>query len=678
MHTPPPPQPTPPPPKAGLAADFPASVVVFLVALPLCMGIAIASGAPVASGLITGIVGGLVVGMLSGSPLQVSGPAAGLTVIVFDAIQRHGLEMLGLLVLIAGAVQAVAGLLRLGQWFRAVSPAVIKGMLAGIGVLIFASQFHVMVDDSPKGSGIENLVTIPQAIAKGVAWPDLGSEDERTFKAEELRKIGELHRRQTRIQELVSERLPDHASPEEWRAEPPELHAAEVAALAELVDDQQAVVEQLEGLVPELHRLDTLDGDREHLAEIHGAALRAITQAREAADDLRRGNEYEALQSQADAVGSLEQLLASLKSHNLAAGIGLLTILTIVLWQALAPKRWKVIPATLLAIILATLITTVLSLPVLFVEVPSNLLEGMRLPTWSVLRDAPWGALIPTGLVIAVIASAETLLCATAVDQMHQGPRTRYDRELAAQGVGNMVCGLLGALPMTGVIVRSSANVQAGARTRLSTILHGLWLLIFVVGLAGVLRLIPTASLAAMLVYIGYRLVDLGAIRNLRRYGLGEVAIYIITVVTIVATDLLTGVVTGVVLSGLKLLYGFSRLETRLDFGEGGDRVVLSLDGAATFIRLPKLAAELERVPRGAELHVDFQHLSYIDHACLDLLASWANQHQAGGGQLVIDWESLHARFHREPRNGPNDRPSDRPPEADRELSGSSSSGGRE
>lgn len=154
--------------------DLLASVVVFLVALPLCMGIAIASGVPAeqsaAVGILTGIVGGLVVGLLSGSPLQVSGPAAGLSVIVFELVQRYDWEGVGVVVLIAGIAQLAAGALGLGQWFRAVSPAVINGMLAGIGVLIFASQFHVMVDDSPKGSGLDNLLSIPEAVWKGLPF----------------------------------------------------------------------------------------------------------------------------------------------------------------------------------------------------------------------------------------------------------------------------------------------------------------------------------------------------------------------------------------------------------------------------------------------------------------------------------------------------------------------------
>src|SRR5688572_21275452 len=156
----------------AVSRDLLASVVVFLVALPLCMGIAIASGAPPAAGLITGIIGGLVVGVIQGAPLQVSGPAAGLTVIVWQLIQHHGLPALGVMVLLAGAMQAAAALLKGGRWFRAVPPSVIHGMLAGIGVLIFASQLHVMVDDKPKSSGWMNLITIPLAVWKALFPPE--------------------------------------------------------------------------------------------------------------------------------------------------------------------------------------------------------------------------------------------------------------------------------------------------------------------------------------------------------------------------------------------------------------------------------------------------------------------------------------------------------------------------
>ncbi|MFW6197990.1 MAG: SulP family inorganic anion transporter, partial [Myxococcota bacterium] len=152
--------------RANAGKDLLASVVVFLVALPLCMGIAIASGVPPALGLITGMVGGLVVGWIAGAPLQVSGSAAGLTVLVWQLVDTYGLALLGVAVLAAGLLQMAAGALHLGRWFRAVSPAVIHGMLAGIGVLIFASQFHVMLDASPRGNGLENLLSIPEAIVQ--------------------------------------------------------------------------------------------------------------------------------------------------------------------------------------------------------------------------------------------------------------------------------------------------------------------------------------------------------------------------------------------------------------------------------------------------------------------------------------------------------------------------------
>jgi MFS superfamily sulfate permease-like transporter len=198
---------------------------------------------------------------------------------------------------------------------------------------------------------------------------------------------------------------------------------------------------------------------------------------------------------------------------------------------------------------------------------------------------------------------------------------------------------------MTGVIVRSSANVQAGGRTRLSAMLHGLWLLIFVAGLAFLLRLIPTASLAAMLVYTGYKLVNPQSVRELRKYGWSEVAIYAATVGTIVFADLLTGVLVGVGLAAAKLLYTFSHLAATLEPDSNSNKVTLTLEGAATFVRLPRLASELEKVPARAELFVNFQHLDYIDHACLDLLMNWAKQHESTGGTLIIDWAALHARF---------------------------------
>jgi MFS superfamily sulfate permease-like transporter len=466
------------------------------------MGIAIASGVPPAAGLITGIVGGIVVGALAGAPLQVSGPAAGLSVIVWELVQRHGFAALGVIVLLAGAIQLAAGAMRIGQWFRAVSPAVIHGMLAGIGVLIFASQFHVMVDDAPKGSGLTNLLTIPHAVQRGIT-PVEGS------------------------------------------------------------------------------------------------------------------------------------------SHHLAALVGLVTIATIVLWTRFAPRRLKVIPAPLAAVAVAVAIAAALALPVRYVSVPGNLLEAVRIPGPDALALASSAPILGAAFALAVVASAETLLCATAIDQRHTGPRTDYDRELMAQGVGNVICGALGALPMTGVIVRSAANVDAGARTRLSAILHGVWILALVSAMPWALQRIPVAALAAVLVYTGYKLVNPATVRTLLRQGRAELAIYVATVVAIVATDLLTGVLLGLGLSVAKLVYTVTHLSVELGPGPTPGSQRLALEGVATFVRLPKLAAALATIPAGASVEICAQQLAYIDHACMELLSSWERQHRATGGTVTVSWERL-------------------------------------
>jgi MFS superfamily sulfate permease-like transporter len=493
--------------RSSWRGDVLSSVVVFLVALPLCMGIAIASGVPPAAGLVTGIIGGLVVGFIAGSPLQVSGPAAGLSVIVWELVQSHGIGALGWIVLVAGLVQLVAGLVGLGQWFRAVSPAVIHGMLAGIGVLIFASQFHVMIDDVPRGSGLANLIAIPEALYKGFIPAD----------------------------------------------------------------------------------------------------------------------------------GSL---------HFQAAMLGLLTLVVMVLWRPLAPGALKVVPAPLVAVIVATVAATSAGFGVNLVNVPDRMTEAISFPTLGDL-DALGLQVLASGIALAFVASAETLLCATAVDKMHDGPRTRFSQELAAQGLGNMLCGILGALPMTGVIVRSSANVESGGRTRLAAILHGALLLLFCAALPFVLARIPTAVLAAVLVFTGYKLVNVAAIRQLSAYGRYEILVYSATIVGIVTVDLLTGVLLGIGLSLARVFYAVSHLEMDLSELDGDGRYCLDLRGAATVVRLPALAEKLEGVPTAAELHVRLEHLSYIDHACLELLMGWEKQHASSGGSLTIDWEALEARFRR-------------------------------
>jgi len=494
--------------------DLLASVVVFLVALPLCMGIAIASGVPPAAGLITGIIGGLVVGAFSGCPLQVSGPAAGLAVIVYELVQKHGFAALAPIIVLAGLFQIAAGAFKFGQLFRAMAPAVIYGMLAGIGILIFAAQFHVMVDDKPGANGIQNLLSIPSSIGKGI-FPVDGS------------------------------------------------------------------------------------------------------------------------------------------SHHVAAMLGLTTILILIGWAKFAPAKVKWIPGALIAVLVATIAAQLGHLPVRYVNLPDNLLASISIPPLSVFTGAFSMELVLTALMLAFVASAETLLSATAIDQMHDGPRTKYDRELMSQGIGNMLAGALGGLPMTGVIVRSATNVAAGAKTRKSAMMHGLWLLILVAALPGVLRMVPTASLAAVLVFTGYKLVNPQNIRSLRRYGLAPVAIYGITVITIVATDLLTGILVGIGCSVLKVLYALTHLEIRVLRDAVRNRIDVEILGAATFIRLPKLVDTLDALPADAEVHLHLSRLNYIDHACMDAIANWEKQRTARDSKVVIEREELMNKYQVQNRFSP-------------------------
>lgn len=498
--------------KQTFSKDFLSSFVVFLVALPLCLGVAIASGMPPAAGLITGIIGGLVVGALSGSPLQVSGPAAGLVVLVFDLHKEHGFGALALILLIAGIIQIGFGLLKTGQWFRAISPAVVYGMLAGIGLLIVAGQFHVVVDDSPKGTGIKNILSIPEAIFNGI-FP--------------------------------------------------------------------------------------LDGS----------------------------------------------------PHEVAALIGLLTMATILLWNQYKPERLNFLPGPLMGLLAAALASYFYKLEIKHVSVPDNLLGDLSLAGISDLSGLThlkyWGE----AAALAFIASAETLLSAAAVDRMvaasgRRDLRTNYDRELFAQGIGNMLCGLLGALPMTGVIVRSSANVQAGAQTRLSAVLHGAWLLAMVAFFPHILERIPTSALAAVLVLTGWKLISVEHMRKLREYGWIPLSIYFSTMLGIVVYDLLTGVLIGIALTIVKMVYKASRLEIKFIPHHTG-RCDLYLEGSATFFRLPRLADTLDKVPAAAELHIHFEKLTYLDHSCLDLIREWATAHKDNGGDVIVEWDRLVERFKR-------------------------------
>jgi MFS superfamily sulfate permease-like transporter len=482
---------------ASLGRDFIASLVVFLVALPLCMGIAVASGMPPESGLLTGIIGGIVVGLLAGSPLQVSGPAAGLAVLVFEIVQEQGVLALGLIVLLAGALQVLAGIARIGHWFRSISPAVVHGMLAGIGLLIVLGQVHVLIDRSPLPNGLANLAAIPGAFF------DLSSDS-----------------------------------------------GASMAALA----------------------------------------------------------------------------------------LGVITILAFIGWEKVRPQQLRLVPGALVGVVVATLLAVLIDPDVKRVVVPDSIFASIKLPGWSDLARLGETQIIISAVIIAFVASAETLLSAAAVDRMHEGPRTRYNKELVAQGIGNMACGFVGSLPMTGVIVRSSANVQAGAVTRLSAMLHGTWILGFVVLLPWLLREMPTAALAGVLVVTGWRLVSLAHAKHLfHRYGALPAAVWAITFVMVVATDLLTGVLVGLAFSLLELLPHSRNLKLHVQRQDAGDVEEVDLAGAATCVNLPKLAKHLDEVPDGRGVRLRCRDLRFLDHTCAELIGEWVDRKKKRGVHVEYD-----------------------------------------
>jgi MFS superfamily sulfate permease-like transporter len=463
-------------------ADLTASFVVFLVAVPLCVGVAVASGVPAELGLVTGIVGGLVTGFLPGSSLQVSGPAAGLTVLVYQAVQQFGLPVLGVLVLATGLLQLLMGALRLGRWFRAISVSVVEGMLAGIGLVLIAGQLYSMAGLGAPGSSLAKLAGLP-------------------------------------------------------------------------------------GLLLDVVR--------------SGAALTSF-----------------------------------------ALGLG--TIAVLVLWKK-APQRLRVVPAPLMAVGLAIVAGALLGPSVAKVEV-QGLLDSIQPPGPDDFARLAELGVIGTILAFTLIASAESLFSAAAVDRLHDGPRTRYNRELMAQGAGNAVCGVLGALPLTAVIVRSAANVQAGARTKASRVLHGFWLLLFAALVPAALGLIPVAALAGVLVHAGFKLIPFAEIRRLWREHRGEAIVLVATAVAIVAVGMFEGVLAGLALSVIKTAWDTSRVQLEV-VDDGSGPLVARLSGSATFLRLPRLLDQLEALPQDRPVEVDLSGLHHVDHACRTSLENWAARH---------------------------------------------------
>ncbi len=470
-------------PLRNLSSDFPASIVVFLVALPLCLGIALASGAPLISGLIAGIVGGIVVGFLSESPLGVSGPAAGLAVIVLTAIQELGsLPVFLAAVVLSGVIQIILGLLRAGFIGYFFPSAVIKGMLAGIGCIIILKQ-------------------IPHAVGYDKVY-----EGSLSFIQED---------NQNTLTELIN--MLQYISPG------PLLIA--VVSLAILIIWERPWIKN--------YRWSKL---------IPGPLVSAVT--------------------------------------------GALLVLLFEQFPLLQLKADQVV-----------------QMPVI-----SDFSNYSRLITFPDFSAFTRFDVLGVAFTIAVIGSIETLLCLEAADKLDPYKRvTSTNRELLAQGVGNCVSGLLGGLPVTQVIVRTSSNVQAEAKTKTSAIFHGVWLLLSLLFFPYLLNLIPLSGLAAILLVVGFKLIKPQQIRNLYKEGFDQIVPFTVTIIALIFTDLLIGVTLGLAVGLFLILWENYRnpfyADPDIDHPEDGIRIQLAED--VSFLNKAGLLQAFDHLPDGLRVVID-------------------------------------------------------------------------
>lgn len=486
----------------NLKYDLPAGIVVFLVAVPLCLGIALASGAPLFSGLITGIVGGMVTTLLSRSPLSVSGPAAGLTAIVLSAIESlDGYESFLLAVVIAGLLQIVLGYAKAGVIGYYFPNSVIKGMLAGIGLILVLKQ-------------------IPHAFGY-----DADYEGDMSF----FQPDGE-----TTFSELF--KIFDFFAP--------------------------------------------------------GAII-----------------------------------------------ISFISLAVLILWDYMAKKDssfFKLIPGPLFVVVMGVFLNELfrivapgLALGVShLVSIPvagsaGEFIDQFSMPDFTAWRNYNVYLVAAT---IAIVASLETLLSVEAVDKLDPYKRTSpTNRELKAQGVGNMISGLIGGLPMTAVIVRSSTNVNFGGKTKMSAFIHGFLILLSVILLPKVLNMIPLASLAAILLLVGYKLAKVSLFKSMYRAGLDQFLPFVVTITAILLSDLLKGIAIGMAVAiyfilrnNYKKPYYFEKEKHK-----EGDKITIKLAEEVTFLNKASIQLTLEHIPENSHVVVDGSNSGRIDYDVLEILENY-------------------------------------------------------
>jgi MFS superfamily sulfate permease-like transporter len=496
--------------------DLPSGVVVFLVAVPLCLGIAMASGAPLFAGIIAGIVGGIVVTLISGSQLGVSGPAAGLAVIVLHAIEGLGsFEVFLSAVVLAGVIQLVLGFLKAGSIGYYFPSSVIKGMLSGIGVIIILKQ-------------------IPHAFGYDESYE------------------GSLH---------------------------------------------------------------FMEPDGDTTFSLLFDSLRYITPS--------------------------------------AVIISGLSLLVLIFWDTVLSKKGKIfqiIQGPLVVVVLGIVLNLVFlnAFPEMalranhLVELPvatsvGGFFQQFTTPDFS--RILTYEVLLLAG-TLAVVASLETLLCLEATDKLDPQKRiSPANRELKAQGIGNIVSGLIGGLPVTQVIVRSSANIQSGGRTKLSALIHGILILVSVIAIPGVLNLIPLASLAAILIIVGYKLAKPALFKAMYRGGMTQFLPFVVTVLAIVFTDLLTGIGIGMVVGIFFILrnsYQVSHTMQKEKTPAGKEKYRIILAEEVTFLNKGNIMEALRKIPQGSELEIDMTRSAVIDPDVLELIDNYRETARSNDISLKI------------------------------------------
>lgn len=483
-----------------LKRDIPASIVVFLVALPLCLGVALASGAPLLSGVISGIIGGIVVGFFSGSQTSVSGPAAGLAAVVLSSITQLGsFDLFLVAVLIAGFMQLAMGILKFGIIANYVPNNVIKGLLAAIGIILILKQ-------------------IPHALGF-----DRDAFEDYSFNQQDGKNTF------TEIFEAINYFIP-------------------------------------------------------------GAVV-----------------------------------------------ISIISLIILFVWPKTSLKNLKFLPASLFVVVLGVLLNILFTHFIPFLAIPNghmvnipaidfnNLGTFLNIPKQDeLLNPTVW----IVAFTVAIIASLETLLNLEAVDKLDTHKReSPPNRELMAQGVGNVFAGLLGGIPVTSVIVRSSVNIQSNNASKLSTILHGIFMLISVLAISQVLNLIPLASLAAILLITGYKLAQISLFKDMYKRGWAQFLPFIITILAIVFTDLLIGVIMGLLVSVFQILMSnfrnpFVREEDTLHIGEV---VRIELPNQVSFFNKASIKETLWGVPNDTKVIIDASNANYIDNDVLEIIDDFKN-----------------------------------------------------